>query len=576
VGWARAAALLYGDWGTSKAYVIGLALAAVGYAALPHLLAVCFITGLVGMNYVWVCRCFATGGGVYTAAGMHSRRLAVIGGLLLLADFIVTASLSCLDAFHYLGFQDAEAKKWAITAIFLMAALNFMGPKHSGSIAIWLAAPTVIVVGVLIAAGLPHLKDFHPVAPTGGIMHNWIAFVGMVLALSGVEAAASNTGVMRLDPTATPDKPSVAIVSRKAVLRVMIEVVGGTALLSVLAMCLRTPESQLAEYQADLLRHMGEVFVGPWFGKVVGVVFALLLLSAVNTAIGGMIALLYVMARDNEIPEPFTQLNRFGVPYLPLIAATILPVIVLDITDSVESLAHLYAIGVVGAIILDIGSTSFGKDLPLKKHERFIMRGTAVVLLLIWITIAATKLNALIFVGIVLAAGLALREYTQRHRRKEAAPVPGGAVEEAGEYTPSEEKPREVLGQRLLVAVRGWTPALQFALEAARLRQATLLVLYIREVAVAADLGSDWHKDKTASELFRRIKNEASDLQINPLYSVSDSPADTIIDLAATFGVDTVVLGGSRRAALVKLLKGNVVTRVATHLPENIRLLVIG
>jgi len=133
-----------------------------------------------------------------------------------------------------------------------------------------------------------------------------------------------------------------------------------------------------------------------------------------------------------------------------------------------------------------------------------------------------------------------------------------------------------VLGQRLLVAVRGWTPALQFALEAARLRQATLLVLYIREVAVAADLGSDWHKDKTASELFRRIKNEASDLQINPLYSVSDSPADTIIDLAATFGVDTVVLGGSRRAALVKLLKGNVVTRVATHLPENIRLLVIG
>ena len=29
VGWARAAALLYGDWGTSKAYVIGLASAIV-------------------------------------------------------------------------------------------------------------------------------------------------------------------------------------------------------------------------------------------------------------------------------------------------------------------------------------------------------------------------------------------------------------------------------------------------------------------------------------------------------------------------------------------------------------------
>src|ERR1700692_4440340 len=115
VGWVRAAALIYGDWGTSKAYVIGLALASVGFAALPQLLAVCLLTGLVGINYIWSCRHCRTGGGVYTAAGLHSRRLAVVGGLLLLADFIVTASLSCLDGYHYLGLGQAEAKKWAIT-----------------------------------------------------------------------------------------------------------------------------------------------------------------------------------------------------------------------------------------------------------------------------------------------------------------------------------------------------------------------------------------------------------------------------------------------------------------------------
>ncbi|MCP5524089.1 MAG: amino acid permease [Verrucomicrobiales bacterium] len=576
VGWARAAALLYGDWGTSKAYVIGLALAAVGYTALPHLLAVCFITGLVGLNYIWVCRCFPTGGGVYTAAGMHSRRLAAIGGLLLLADFIVTASLSCLDAFHYLGLAEAEAKKWAIVAIFAIGAMNFMGPKHSGSVAIWLAIPTVLVVLVLVAAGLPHLPQFHAVAPTGGIKHNWIAFVGMVLALSGVEAAASSTGVMRLDPGSTPDRPSVAQVSRKAVLVVMIEVVGGTALLSVIAFCLPTPAAELPEHQADLLRHMGDVLVDPWFGKVVGVVFALLLLSAVNTAIGGMIALLYVMARDGEIPVPFTQLNRFGVPYLPLVAATTLPVIVLDLTDSVENLAHLYAIGVVGAIVLNIGSASFGKNLPLKTCERQIMRGTAVLLLLIWVTIAVTKTNALVFVSIVLAAGLALREYTQLHRKKGASAIMAVEPQEIGEAVWEGRKTAEVLGQRLLVAVRGWTPALRFALEAARLRNSLLLVLYIREVAVAARLSSDWHKDKTASELFTRIQREAGDVPVHPLYSVSDAPADTITDIAATFGADTVVLGGSRRAALVKLLKGNVVTRVASHLPSNIRLVVVG
>ena len=46
VDWKRAAALLYGDWGTSKAYVIGLAFVAAGFASLPIILAVCAVTGL--------------------------------------------------------------------------------------------------------------------------------------------------------------------------------------------------------------------------------------------------------------------------------------------------------------------------------------------------------------------------------------------------------------------------------------------------------------------------------------------------------------------------------------------------
>src|SRR5947208_3512231 len=66
--WKRAAALLYGDWGTSKAYVIGLAFLAAGYASLPIILAVCVLTGLVGINYAVICRYFPDGGGVYSAA----------------------------------------------------------------------------------------------------------------------------------------------------------------------------------------------------------------------------------------------------------------------------------------------------------------------------------------------------------------------------------------------------------------------------------------------------------------------------------------------------------------------------
>ena len=575
VGWARAAALLYGDWGTSKAYVIGLALFAVGYTALPHLLAVCFVTAVVGINYIWVCRCFATGGGVYAAAGLHSRRLAMVGGLLLLADYIVTASLSCLDAFHYLGFDQVQAKRWAITAIFLIGTLNFFGPKHTGSIAIWLAVPVFVVVVTLIVGGAPHLKNFHAQVPTGGVWHNWVAFVGMILALSGVEAAASNTGVMKLDADATPDRASVRLTSGRAVTTVMLEVVIVTALLSVLAMCLPLPADQLASRKEDMLRYMGETFLGPAFGKVVGWVFALLLLSAVNTAIGGMVALLYVMAHDRELPDTFVQLNRFGVPWVPLIAATVLPVIVLDVGESVEALASLYAIGVVGAIVLDIGSCAFAPTLPLSPRQRRIMKLTVALLAAIWLTIALSKLQALLFVAIVLAVGLAIREYSYRQRRHAAAApappptAPASAAEPAAATPP-------FLGQFILAAARGWTPALQFALEESRVRGAQLLVLYIREVAVNIDMGSNWQDDPDAKALFTRLETEARGLKVNKLYSVSDSPADTIIDIAATFGIDSVILGGSRRATLVNLLKGNVVARVAANLPESMHLIVIG
>ena len=572
VGWVRAAALLYGDWGTSKAYVIGLALAAVGFAALPHLLAVCALTALVGFNYIWICKHFPTGGGVYSAAGLHSRRLAMVGGLLLLADFIVTASLSCLDAFHYLGLEKAEAKKWAITAIFAIGMMNFFGPKHTGGIAVWLGLPTVLVVIVLIGAGVPHLKHFHLQAPAGGLLPNWVAFVGMILALSGVEAAASNTGVLRLDPHATTEKPSVHITSGRAVTVVLIEVVLGTALLSVMAMCL---PAEAVHHPEDLLRFMGETFIGPWFGKIVGVVFALLLLSAVNTAVAGMVSLLYVMAHDGELPHPFTQLNPLGVPWLPLIVATILPVIVLNVDDSVEGLGHLYAIGVVGAIAINIGSTAFARTLDLSRRERLVMKLTLVVLSLVWVTIAVTKLPALLFVTIVVGAGLLIREFTSRQKAAvpaAAAATPGTAVapRTAGQPAP------EFLGQFILVAARGWTPALQFALEESRVRGAQLLVLYIREVAVNIDMGSNWQDDPDAKVLFTRLDAEARGLKLNKLYSVSDSPADTIIDIAATFGVDSVVLGGSRRATLVNLLKGNVVSRVAANLPESMHLIVIG
>ena len=174
------------------------------------------------------------------------------------------------------------------------------------------------------------------------------------------------------------------------------------------------------------------------------------------------------------------------------------------------------------------------------------MKGTFFVLAAVWITIALSKLYALLFVAIVLGLGLALREVTTRHRH---VGVGRAQARHRRAHHSRRSVPRQqFLGQFILVAARGWTPALQFALEESRVRGAQLLVLYVREVAVNIDMGSNWQDDPDAKALFTRLEAEARGLKVNKLYSVSDSPADTIIDIAATFGVDSVVLGGSRRA----------------------------
>src|SRR5205809_5632585 len=111
VDWKRAPALLYGDWGTSKAYVIGLAFLAAGFSSLPIILAVCAVTGLVGINYIVICRHFPDGGGVYSAARSQGRALAVIGALLLVADLTVTAALSGWSALSYIT-SGAEHITW--------------------------------------------------------------------------------------------------------------------------------------------------------------------------------------------------------------------------------------------------------------------------------------------------------------------------------------------------------------------------------------------------------------------------------------------------------------------------------
>ena len=61
---------------------------------------------------------------------------------------------------------------------------------------------------------------------------------------------------------------------------------------------------------------------------------------------------------------------------------------------------------------------------------------------------------------------------------------------------------------------------------------------------------------------------------LQPIYCVSPAPSDVILDFAATYAADLVILGVSRRASVLQALRGDVISSVANHLPAESTLLI--
>jgi nucleotide-binding universal stress UspA family protein len=125
---------------------------------------------------------------------------------------------------------------------------------------------------------------------------------------------------------------------------------------------------------------------------------------------------------------------------------------------------------------------------------------------------------------------------------------------------------------------------LNFALEEAQLRKAVLCVLYVKEISIyfagapAALSKTKWKDDPQARAIMSLMikEGEVRGVCVQPVYAVSEDPSATILDLAATLGVDYIILGSSQRRTLADLLRGSVATQIAQGLPESIRLMIFG
>ena len=575
VGWLQAAGLLFGDWGTSRLYVLGLAFFFARGASFWLIAAMSLLILAVGWAYTQICRIYPDGGGVYTAAKHKSRTLAVVGALLLFADYVVTASLSSLDAFHYFGLSHSQSLValnspglWAMIAIVAIGCFNLMGPKHTGGFAIAAAVGMIFITLLIAAFALPqvHWADVpdRVVSVRDTPAQLWLHFVAIVLALSGVEAIGNLTGVMK--------KP-VAKTARKAIWIVAAEVAVFNILLAV-AMVARLSDAQNAAHKEDMLAFLASSYVGGWGEWAVRVLGGVLLLSATNTVITDMISVQYLMSRDGELPQVFQKLNRFGVPWLAAVIATAVPCLILVISHDLEHLAALYAIGVVGAVAINVTLVSTHPRLR-RTWRKLAALGLGVFLMLIWVTLALTKLHALAFVCIVLAVGLTARQLTKAFaaRKGERPSLLRQAILE-------QLAPADLAKRRVLLGTYGSDVLAGPALEEAQRLDAALVVCFVRQVALSfkyEDERFTIDTDVAALRTFSRFLELGHEKRV-PVIPVYDTGADAAIllaETAATFGCERVLIGTSRQGALYHLIKGHFQKRLESLLPAEIPVQVV-
>ena len=593
VGWFPAAALLFGDWGTSRLYVLGLAFLVAGRSSFWLIGAMSLLILAVGWAYTQICRIYQNGGGVYTAGRQRSALIGVVGALLLFADYTITASLSAVEAFHYFGLGEHRAAEvrqvepgdeiirpkegvedqaeelwhwrspgiWAIISILVIGAFNLMGPKHTAGYAIFAAIGMVVITLLIVLCALPQVNWAH--VRWGRFWHApsdlWYGFVYIVLALSGVEAIANLTGVMR--------KPVFAT-ARKSIWFVAAEVALFNLVLAVIMIAI-VPAPSRDAHTEDMLAFMAKHYIGPWGEWPVRILGGLLLLSATNTAVNGLMSIVYVMSRDGEMPAVFQRLNGFGAPWVAAVLAALVPAAILTLFHDLRTLASLYAIGVVGAVAINCSLTSFHPRLR-KLWRKVAMAALALLLVAIWFTLAFTKWHALAFVSIVLAVGLSLRQLTRIAARRRLKP---SLLRQA---IMDQLTPDALARPKVLLATAGSDDYAGPAFELARQEDAGLVVSFVRAVSlsykVEAEARLTLETDPAAQALFIDFLEHGhrAGVPVVPMYDTGPDAAVLIAEHAAMHGVTKVLIGSSRRGALHHIIKGSFQRKLEQLLPPEI------
>jgi amino acid transporter len=588
-------AIVYADIGTSIYYVPGILFREVGSSAVTYVLATSLAFVLLAEKYTEIASRYPGGGGVVSVAEeAFGARMGGLGGMLILVDYFLTAAISSVSGFHYLGTLipalAGHELAFAAGGLVLLGVLNWVGIRESAQVSAAVGAAAFVTLVALVAVSATQIGPddwarMRESATTAGripIAQAVTGYAAAWLAFSGLESLA------QISPAMAPPRRRTAVIAMGLV---VLAVLATSPILTALATnVLDASRANPDAFQSELAFAMG----GPVLRVLVVVTASMLLLFAANTAVVGTYHVVGALADGNFLPRVMLRRSgRFGTPHFAIVFAALVPIGVLLATrGDIGALGDLYAFGLLGAfflssISLDRVRIAEGRIGPL------FWLGTATTGLVVvaWVTNLFEKPAATLFGGsltlAMLAYGFVLRGDIGLRRRR----GPIVTTEEAERIATEKPAAAQILtlaeavdlqptyAPRTLVCLRGPNQSLleEAANHVAGTKENDIAVLFVEEVP-----GLFVPRDTEPSAYARTVLQDAV-AWLNarggtavPIWRLAQDAGEAIADVSAALGVKAILVGTSQRGTLWRLLRGNVIGRLITRVPRETRLVIVG
>jgi amino acid transporter len=340
--------------------LVGASAAATGLVV-PISIAIAAVMAVVVLSYTQTVRAYQTSGGAYVVARENLGTLpSLVAAASLLVDYVLTVAVSVaagiLALVSAVPSLEGHAVSLSLGFIALLTVANLRGVREAGLL---FALPTyafVVAMFALITTGVgecavggcPQAVAPDPV-PAGigaaGVLIVLGAFASGASALTGVESISNGVSAFQ--------RPH----GRNAALTLL--AMGAIAVtlflgVSYLATATDARPSASVSVLSEIARAVfpGSSWTSPMYYVIQGVTFGILILAA-NTSYQGFPRLAAVLARDRFFPRQFVNLgDRLVYSNGIVVLAGLAGLLILVFHANVNSLIHLYVIGVFTAFTL--------------------------------------------------------------------------------------------------------------------------------------------------------------------------------------------------------------------------------